>query len=292
MDIAITAAIIILCPKETKEQEQKRVSAAKAGFDFKGVVLLTIAFLSLGLELQLSGSYWKWTSGISIGLVVIFIAAIVVFVILERKREAENKSVAFQVSLFKNKLFVLSALSGLFITISTNGFSTYLPSFTQEVMNLSATVSGLATALTNIAGLVSGLAVGYVYGTKRWFKSFTAIAAVIATLASWALFGLGDKLTPTLFIILTVFGRGLWNTFLASISMVVVQTFAKESELVSFTSGIGTLTVVGAYLGIAVNSAIINLTGYAGMFITAGIVTLLGLLCILVIRIPKQEELS
>ena len=110
----------------------------RGGFDIPGFVTLTAGLFALVLAL-LRGNDWGWSSGREVGLLAGGVAALVVFVLVERR----SSSPMFDVSLFRVPTFTGAQIVAF--TISSAMFSQflYLTLYLQNVLGYSPIQAGL-----------------------------------------------------------------------------------------------------------------------------------------------------
>ena len=77
-----------------------------ARVDYLGVILLSAATTCLILFTDWGGKQYAWTSPTIIGLVVAFVAAVLIFIAVEKRAEQP----IIPMSLFKNKTFVIATV--------------------------------------------------------------------------------------------------------------------------------------------------------------------------------------
>lgn len=273
---------IIFYPKGV---EAERSEAVKT--DVPGVILIAVMFVALAFLLQMSGTYWAWASPTTAALVAIVIVCIILFVRTELKVEKNGGRPAFRVSLFKKGVFVIPALCALVVCVGTNGIATYSPSYAQTVMGLNATQSGLGYSIGSFAVIFLSLLNGFVFGKKRWFKLCNTIGCGIGILVS-VLIMLNGNMAAGMFIFLIA----LYTTFTAWISTVnftVAQMCVPTEDVVDATAGVTSTQMIGAFLGVALNAAIINSAGYNGLFITLIVSFVITILIMLCLKDPAKQ---
>src|SRR6185503_7658480 len=91
------------------------------------------------LATDLGGSRYAWTSAPILGTLAIGAAALVAFLLVER-RAAEP---VLPLHLFENRVFAVSCAVGLIVGFALFGAVTFLPLFLQVVRGQSPTASGL-----------------------------------------------------------------------------------------------------------------------------------------------------
>ena len=121
--------------------------------DYRGGLLLIAATVPLLVGLSRAGNQYGWTESPVVIAFVIGAAAILLFLLFERRRPDG----VLPLSLFRNRVFVVSSLIAATIGVGMFGVMQFLPLFIQGVQGESATSSGTVTMPMAI-GIVIGSA--------------------------------------------------------------------------------------------------------------------------------------
>src|SRR6516165_9570108 len=146
--------------------------------DYLGAALLAGGLAALVLLTSLGGTTYAWDSWQIIALGVIGIVLLVFFPFAEQ-RAAEP---ILPLSLFRNRIFVVSSAIGFIIGIALFGAITFLPLFLQIVRGRSPTSSGLQLTPMMAGLLLTSIVGGQIISRTGRYRPFpivgTALAAV------------------------------------------------------------------------------------------------------------------
>lgn len=268
---------IVFYPKNTRSAETK---AAK--FDLPGVLIIAVLFVALALLLQMSGNYWSWISPVTFILVAVVVVSIIIFVKVEVSVEKKGNRPAFRVTLFKQRAFLVPAICALIVCIGTNGIATYSPAYAQTVLGLSATQSSLGYSIGSIFVIILSLLNGVVFGKKRWFKPCNTIGCGIGIIVAIVLISSGH-MSAGLFTFLIAF-YATFTAWISSVNFTVAQMLLPTDDVVDATAGVVSTQMIGAFLGVSLNTAIINSLGYSGLFGTVIVSFAAGILIMLCLK--------
>src|SRR4051812_4306668 len=151
---------------------------ARPVIDYAGIVLVGLGASGLTLATSWGGTTYPWGSMTIVGLFIASIAALVAFVLVER-RAAEP---ILPVRLFADPVFTVCCVLSFVVGFAMLGALTFLPTFMQFVDGVSATVSGLRTLPMVLGLLITSLSSGVIVGRTGRYKVFpvagTAVMAV------------------------------------------------------------------------------------------------------------------
>jgi EmrB/QacA subfamily drug resistance transporter len=219
--------------------------------DYAGTALLAIGLSALILLTTLGGNTYDWGSPEIIGMGIVGVLAIVAFVLVER-RAAEP---ILPLSLFHNRVFVLSSAVGLIVGFALFGALTFLPLFQQVVRGLSPTASGLQL-LPVIGGLlVSSIVSGQIITRTGRYKVFPILGTAIAALGLWLLSSL-DETTGSWVAAWHMLVLGLGLGMVLQVLVLATQNAVSYEQLGVATSGATLFRSIGGSLGTAVLGAI------------------------------------
>jgi EmrB/QacA subfamily drug resistance transporter len=153
--------------------------------DYVGSLLVVLATLPLLLAFSWAGDAFAWLSWQSLGLFGSSLILLVLLVIYSARQERLGREPIVEPSMFKNvRVFSVSLLASMLISIVLLGSVYFLPVFLQSVTGVSATSSGLALmplALASIAGAVIGGQLITKTG-RYWWIALASAAIMIAGL--------------------------------------------------------------------------------------------------------------
>jgi MFS family permease len=125
-----------------------------AKLDYRGIVILLATVVPMLLALSWAGSRYDWLSFRIIGMLSWALAGIAIFTYVELR----TKEPLLPMFLFKNRIFLVSALVTVVSGFAMMGSLFYIPLFVQGVIGASATNSGFVTMPMMIAmAIASGI---------------------------------------------------------------------------------------------------------------------------------------
>jgi EmrB/QacA subfamily drug resistance transporter len=240
----LALVVLAITLPESGERRRHRV-------DYEGTALLGISLSALVLLTTLGGTTYDWLSPIIVGLAILAVAALVAFVVVERR--AEEPVLAPE--LFANPVFRITSAIGFVVGFALFGALTYLPLFQQVVRGLSPTAAGLQLLPLMAGLLMASIGSGQVItrtGRYRWFPIVgTAIAAAGMLLLSRldATTGTGEAAAY-----MFVLGVGLGLTM--QVLVLAVQNAVPYAQLGMATSSATLFRSIGGSLGTAILGAI------------------------------------
>ena len=266
--INLPLGILILAGLAYYVSESKAPQRA-GGIDFIGAAISVVMFSTLVFGLIEGRIYGWWevnpnnqfmigdfswpTTGISVIPVslLIFVISAAVFVLWERKREAQKKNVLLDLGLFKINSFRNGSIAALIISMGEFGILFAIPLWLQNVIGLSPISSGLvilwlaagAFLASAIGGALSGKlppARAVQIGVGLELIGVLGVALFASTEAGWI------TLAPLLF--LYGIGIGLATAQLTGVIMVDVPMTSTGQA----SGSQSTVRQVGSALGVAV----------------------------------------
>lgn len=260
-----------------------------AKIDIPGVVLLTVIFLALALLLQLSGTYWPWLSPITFALAAIAVVCLILFVHMELKVERSGRRPAYRVSLFKHNPFRTACLCALFACIATNGVASYYSVYAQSVLGFSATNASLGSSIGSVGCIILSMTLGYFMGKKHLYKPCATLTAIVWMVVAVLIIVIGDTMTPILYTVLIAVFTTM-NGWGSSMNFLIGQTMVATEDILDSSAGVVSLQMVGAFLGVSLNAALINAVGYTGLFAACAVGAALFLVFMLFLKDPDKQK--
>jgi EmrB/QacA subfamily drug resistance transporter len=197
----LALAVIAFAFKSRAERERHSIDYLGAGL-LAGGLSAVVLFTSLG------GTTYAWGDAEMIVLAVLGAVLLTLFVFAER-RAAEP---ILPMSLFKNRIFSVTAAIGFIVGLALFGAVTYLPLYLQIVKGKSATESGLLLTPMMAGVLITSITSGNLISRTGRYKPFPIIGTAVAALGMILLSRLAVS-TPIWLaaIYLLVLGLGLWD---------------------------------------------------------------------------------
>lgn len=174
--------------------------------DWQGIVFLAVATTAFVLTSALSGSAFAWISTPSIALIVLFVAATLLFL----RAEKRAREPIIPIDLFRNRNFNLCSIVGFLINIGIMGVITYLPTYYQLVDGMAPTVAGLMYTPMAFGTLATSTLSGYLASRTDRYKWMPITMSLVAALGFYLLSTLriGDPDWISI-LYLTILGAGL-----------------------------------------------------------------------------------
>ncbi|MHB8603953.1 MAG: MDR family MFS transporter [Thermoplasmatota archaeon] len=227
-------------------------ASAKKPIDVAGMVALSTAIVSALLVTIWGGDTYDWVSVQIIGLAALSVVMFGLFVWLET-RAADP---IIPLVLFKEPIFTVSVIASLLLGVGLFGALSFLPTFMQGVVGITATYSGLVLTpmmLTLVVGSqISGRAVKRV--SYKWF----ALVGCVILILGYFWLSLIDEHTSTWTAIANMLLLGLGLGFTIQMYILATQN-AIERRFIGVASGALTLARnLGATFGVSILGVILN----------------------------------
>jgi EmrB/QacA subfamily drug resistance transporter len=231
--------------------------------DYGGTLLLAIGLSAIILLTTLGGNTFDWGSPEIVAMGVGGVVALIALAFVEQ-RAAEP---ILPLSLFQNRVFVVTSAVGLVVGFALFGALTFLPLFQQTVRGLSPTASGLQL-LPVMAGLLfSSIVSGQVIARTGRYKAFPIAGTAVAGIGLYLLSSLDEKTSEGVAAFhMLVLGLGLGMVM--QVLVLAVQNAMPYDMLGVATSGSTLFRSIGGSLGTAVLGAIFS--GHLASDLAAG----------------------
>jgi MFS family permease len=283
--IIATPFILALYPNvKTNRMQGKK-------FDLAGIILVVVCVSCIIFFLTLGGKLFEWLS--PQGLVLLFIGIVSLFLLIRIETRHENPSVA--IYLFKKKRFLAAFLCAFCLSVFGVAIAAYGYVYTQQIMQVSATVSSTTTIPMTIAQVLFGFVIGR-YFSKRFISRFRGAALISIVLTIAAVGGL-CFLTPDssmiLIYVVSLLG-GVGSVVPQSAFANFFQTELQPQEIAAaqglFTFG----STIGPTIFMAISGAMLNAgLNYINVFMLAVVFCVVGLVIGIVgLKFPKDMVLA
>lgn len=230
------------------------IAKANAVIDYLGAILLSIGLGSLVLATSLGGTKdWAWDSPQILGLLTLAVVGTVAFIFAERRAPEPLLPLRF----FKNSIFNVVSILFLLFGMAFFGAIIYIPTFAQQVLNFSATNSGVIL-LPMVLGLtVSSIIVGQLVNKTGKYKVFIIAGLAIATLGVFTLTSLDVH---------SQYWDLAWRMGLAGLGLgaampifnLAVQNALPQQDLGVASSSVQLFRSIGGTVGLAITGGILN----------------------------------
>ena len=225
----------------------KLASTARPVLDYAGIVLIGLGAAGLTLATSWGGTTYPWGSATIIALFVGSTAALVAFVVAERRATEP----ILPMRLFGNPVFTVCCVLSFVVGFAMLGALTFLPTYMQFVDGVSATASGLRTLPMVLGLLVTSLGSGVIVGRTGRYKIFPVAGTAIMALGFVLLSTMGpgtSLLVQSLYLLVLGAGIGLSMQVL----ILVVQNTVDFTDLGVATSGVTFFRTIGSSFGAAI----------------------------------------
>ncbi|CAL8899017.1 MFS transporter [Kocuria varians] len=238
--LAIVAVIAFLhLPKRERDKSER--------IDYLGMILLAAATTCLILVCTWGGTQYDWNSPQILWLCATTLAGIVAFVVAETRAS----SPVIPLSLFKDRNFTLTTVSGLAVGVAMFGALGYMPTYIQMVKGVDATEAGLLMTPMMGSLLITSIASGQIVSRTGRYKFFPLIGMVVMGVGLWLLSTLQvDDTTFKMCAYLAVFGAGIGLSM--QILVLIVQNSFPNKIVGTATAASNFFRQVGATVGSAV----------------------------------------
>lgn len=224
--------------------------------DYLGAVLLSVALGSLVLATSLGGTEgWAWSSLQIIGLFALTVASTVGFLWAERR--AVDPIIPLK--LFKSSIFSLICIMMLLFGMGFLGAVIFIPTYAQQVLNFSATNSGIIMLPMVIGLTISSVITGRIINKTGKYKIWIVAGLAVSTLGVLSLSTLGIDSTYTdlaLRMLLTGLGMGIAMPIFTT----TAQNAVEQKDLGVASSSVQLARSIGGTVGIAVLGGVMNNT--------------------------------
>ena len=228
-----------------------RAAHVRHRIDYLGAALLAGGLSSIVLFTSLGGTTWPWASPQIVGLMVLGVALLVAFGLVEQ-RAAEP---IVPLELFRNRVFTVTSAIGFIVGLALFGAVTYLPLYLQIVKGQSPTTSGLLLTPLMAGVLVTSIGSGQLISRFGRYKPFPIAGTALMTVAMLLLSRISVPM-PTweaaLFMVILGFGLGMTMQVL----VLAAQNAVPYELLGVATSGSTLFRQVGGSIGVSVFGAI------------------------------------
>jgi EmrB/QacA subfamily drug resistance transporter len=247
LPVGIVALAVIAVAFHSRPERTRR------SIDYLGAGLLAGGLSSVVLFTSLGGTTFGWASIQTIGFAVAGVVLLALFVWAE-SRAAEP---ILPLSLFRNRVFVVTSAIGFIIGVALFGAVTYLPLYMQIAKGRSATESGLLLTPMMAGVLIASITSGNVISRTGRYKPFpivgTAVTAVAMVLLSRLTASTSLWLT-TLFLLVLGLGLGL----VMQVLVLAAQNAVPYEMLGVATSGSTLFRQIGGAIGVSIFGAIFS----------------------------------
>ena len=219
--------------------------------DWAGAALLAATLSAIILVTDIGGTSYPWTSPIVLGLIAVGAAALVGFLVVER-RAAEP---VLPLRLFENRAFSVTSVVALVVGFAMFGSVTYLPLFLQVVRGSTPTGSGLEMLPMMGGMLTSSIVSGQLISRTGRYKIFPVVGTAVMTIGLALLSRTAAETSlGRLLVMMLLLGLGMG--LVMQVLVIAVQNAVDYRDLGVATSGNSLFRSIGGSVGTAVLGAI------------------------------------
>jgi EmrB/QacA subfamily drug resistance transporter len=225
----------------------------KESIDYMGSLLLTLTIVPLLLSFTWAGNQFEWTSPQIIGLFAITVAAFLLFI------RTENRVVSpvLPLGMFKNNVFTVSNIIGLFLGAGMFGSIMYMPFFIQGVMGTSATKSGFVMMPLTLAMVAASTISGQLVTKTGKYKKLAMTGLLIMVSGMVSMHFMNIDTTNTVAVLnMILVGAGLGIAF--PIFTLTVQNAVEHKFLGVATSSVQLFRQLGGTVGVSIMGSVMN----------------------------------
>ncbi|HBH55732.1 MAG TPA: MFS transporter, partial [Kocuria sp.] len=235
----IAVAVFLKLPRRPREERER--------IDYLGMILLAGATTCLILVCTWGGTQYDWNSPQILLLCATTLAGAIAFVIAETRAS----SPVIPLSLFKDRNFTLTTVSGLAVGVAMFGAIGYMPTYIQMVKGVDATQAGLLMTPMMASLLITSIVSGQIVSRTGRYKLFPLVGMVIMGIGLWLLSTLEvSDSTVRMCVFLAVFGAGIGLSM--QILVLIVQNSVPNRIVGTATASSNFFRQVGATVGSAV----------------------------------------
>jgi EmrB/QacA subfamily drug resistance transporter len=219
--------------------------------DYLGAALLAGGLTSIILFTSLGGTTWAWDSPQILALMVLGPVLLAGFVLVERV----TPEPIVPLTLFRNRIFVVTSAIGFIVGFALFGAVTYLPLYLQIVKSHSPSSSGLLLTPMMLGLLITSIGSGQLITRFGRYKPFPIAGTALMTLAMFLISGItvGRPVWQTAaYMLLLGFGLGMTMQVL----VLAAQNAVPYELLGVATSGSTLSRQVGGSIGVSIFGAI------------------------------------
>ncbi|HEV8575271.1 MAG TPA: MDR family MFS transporter [Dehalococcoidia bacterium] len=233
---------------------------ARPKLDYRGIVLLLSTVVPLLLAFSWAGSRYDWVSPQVIGFFAWAAVGLVVFTYAELRTEEP----LLPMSLFRNRVFAVSALVTLISGVAMMGSFFYIPLFVQGVIGRSATNSGLVVMPMMIAMAIASAIAGQLMSRLGRYRLLGILGLSLMIIGAVLLSSLTvNSASRDVTYAMIVFGVGLGTSM--PLFMLAVQNAVPYRFMGISTSTMQFLRSVGGTVGVAVMFSLIQSRYHDGL---------------------------
>ncbi|MFJ8650700.1 MFS transporter, partial [Streptomyces sp. NPDC093546] len=246
INVPVALAVLLIAPaiiSESRPTERPKLDAP-------GAITVTLGLLALVFGLTQAGEH-GWTSPIAAGSLLAGLALLVVFYAVE----AKSSSPLVPVGVLKRRTVAWGNIAGLIAFVTETSLVFLMTLYLQEVLGFSPLAAGLSFGVLGVGTVIGGSIAAKVIG-KIGTKQTLITGGILQTIATAALFGLGDERSFMWLLLIGTFAGGIGN-MLVIVGFMVTATSGLPDHEQGMATGLATMTQqIGITMGTPIMSAI------------------------------------
>ena len=229
------------------------VDARNRSIDYWGGAFLTSTLVPFLLALVWGGSQYAWNSAIILGLLAWALISFIAFILIE----ARAKEPILSLDLFRNRVFLVSAIATFLTAMGMFGAIIYIPLFAQGVIGVSATHSGLILTPLML-GLVVASSITGVFVSRTGKYKMIALAGVAVIMIGMYWFSTISVNTGNIMLGARMVFLGLGLGMTMPIFNIAVQNAFGRERIGEVTAGTQLFRSIGGTVGTAIFGGVMN----------------------------------
>jgi EmrB/QacA subfamily drug resistance transporter len=223
-----------------------RVKKDQVSMDFAGVASLSTAVLAFLFAFMLGGRNYPWSSPLIIGLLIISLACIIAFIVIEHRAKDPILSIAF----FRIRGFSSGNAAVFFRSFAIFSMFAFAPLFIQGAQGRSPMVVGATMLSLSLGWSLGALVLGQFI--DRVGRKGTAVAGAVCLMAGCAVNLTFTPATSPYSVFFNFFVIGIGMGWVALSTLLVVQSCLDEKDLGVATSSNQFARTLGGAVGVGI----------------------------------------
>ena len=264
------------------------VSSVAGSVDFGGLVVFTLIMAAVIVLCQIGGQAFPWISVQTFGFVLAICVLLFIFVKVEKK---QGGAAMIPMNLFQFPTFRVAVICAIVLTMASLATYVYLALYMQNIMGISATMSGLPVMVQSLVAVVLSPVLGQYIAKTRRIKS-TAILCCILYSAPLFFYSMLTPSTPLAVILAVQLIYGIGATIHMTIFTMAVQVGVPPEHLGPATATVQSAMSIGSTIGTPILTAVFATAtmdiSIPWVFRTAAIFAAISILPALMLKSQKK----
>ncbi|MDO8273764.1 MAG: MFS transporter, partial [Gammaproteobacteria bacterium] len=227
---------------------------SRGPIDFAGAFLLLVVFIPFLLALTWGGSKYDWNSPLLLSMFALSAVSLLLFIWVESRA----KEAIMPLSMFQNRVFVITNATSFVISMAFLGVVMFMPLFMQVVLGVNATNSGFSMFPLMLGLMTSSILSGRLVSRSGNYKLYMSGGAAVLIVGVFLLGGIGPETTLMgLSWRMVIVGLGLGPS--QSLVNLIVQAAFPMSQIGVATSSTQFFRQIGNTIGVAIFGTLLTL---------------------------------